>query len=160
MNDQTSFVLRRSLTASPERIWELWTTPEGIAAWWAPDGFTTTVDALDLRPGGALDYTMTATGPEQVAFMEQAGMPLSTASHKQFTEVDEPTRLAYTSLIDFVPGVEPYEHLTIVTLEPTATGTEVVMECEPLHDQEWTDRIVAGRTNELDNLERLLAAEG
>jgi hypothetical protein len=99
---------------------------------------------------------MTATGPDQVAFMEQAGMPLSVGSHKEFTEVTEPTRLGYVSLIDFVPGVEPYEHLTLITLERTASGTDVVMECEPLHDQVWTERIVAGRTNELDNLERLL----
>ncbi len=159
VNEQNTIVLRRSIAASPERIWELWTTPEGIGAWWAPDGFRTTVDRLDLRPGGALDYTMTATGPEQIAFMEQAGMPLSTSSHKEFTEVSEPSRLAYTSLIDFVPGVAPYEHLTVVTLERTSTGTHVVMECEPLHDQEWTERIVAGRTNELDNLERLAGAD-
>ena len=157
MNHPTTFVIKRHLPASPERIWELWTTPEGIGAWWAPDGFTTTVETLDLRQGGALDYTMTATGPEQVAFMERAGMPLSTASHKEFTEVVEPSRLAYSSLIDFVPGVDPYEHLTVVTLERTATGTEVTMECEALHDEEWTQRIVAGRTNELDNLERLVA---
>jgi len=156
MNHPGAITLRRSLPVPPERVWELWTTPEGIGAWWAPDGFRTTVDVLDLRPGGALDYTMTAVGPEQVAFMEQAGMPLSTRSHKEFTEVDRPHRLAYVSTVDFVPGVEPYDHLTVVTLERTATGTEVVMECEPLHDQDWTDRIVAGRTNELDNLERLL----
>jgi hypothetical protein len=31
------------------------------------------------------------------------------------------------------------------------------MECEPLHDQVWTERLLAGRANELDNLERLLA---
>ena len=160
MQHRDTIVLRRSLPVPPERIWELWTTPEGIGAWWAPDGFSTTVDVLDLRPGGALDYTMTATGPEQVAFMEQAGMPLSTRSHKVFTEVVEPTRLAYTSLIDFVPGHDPYEHLTVVTLERTPTGTEVVMECEPLHDRDWTDRIVAGRTNELDNLERLVTTTG
>jgi uncharacterized protein YndB with AHSA1/START domain len=158
MHNNTSITLRRSLAVPPQRIWDLWTTPEGIGSWWAPDGFVTTVDVLDLRPGGALDYTMTATGPEQVAFMEQAAMPLSTPSHKTFTEVVEPTRLAYVSLIDFVPGLDPYEHLTVVTLEETATGTEVVMECQALHDQEWTDRIVAGRTNELDNLERLVAA--
>jgi hypothetical protein len=91
--------------------------------------------------------------------MEQAGMPLSTRSHKEFTEVAAPNRLAYLSLIDFVPGVDPYQHLTVVTLERTDTGTDVVMECEPLHDQEWTERIVAGRTNELDNLERLTAGE-
>jgi uncharacterized protein YndB with AHSA1/START domain len=156
----TNIVLRRTLPAAPERIWELWTTPEGIGAWWAPDGFRTTVDTLDLRAGGSLDYTMTATGPEQIAFMEHAGMPLSTRSHKEFTEVDAPGRLAYLSLIDFVPGVAPYQHLTVVTLERTDGGTEVVMECEPLHDEEWTVRIVAGRTNELDNLERLIGAEG
>ncbi|HEY0951613.1 SRPBCC family protein [Nocardioides sp.] len=156
MNHPDTITLRRSLPVPPERVWELWTTPEGIGAWWAPDGFRTTVEELDLRPGGALDYTMTAVGPEQVAFMEQAGMPLSTRSHKEFTEVGRPHRLAYLSTIDFVPGVDPYDHLTVVTLEATATGTEVVMECEPLHDRDWTDRIVAGRTNELDNLERLV----
>ena len=86
---------------------------------------------------------MTATGPDQIAFMEQAGMPLSTTSHKEFTEVSEPTRLAYTSLIDFVPGLDPYEHLTVVTLTSTSEGTEVVMECEPLHDEVWTERIIA-----------------
>lgn len=160
MPHHDNLVLRRTLTVDPERVWELWTTPEGIGAWWAPDGFRTTVDVLDLRPGGALDYTMTATGPDQIAFMEQAGMPLSTASHKAFTEVVEPSRLAYTSTIDFVPGVEPYEHLTVVTLERTAAGTDVVMECESLHDQVWTERILAGRVNELDNLERLVSAAG
>jgi uncharacterized protein YndB with AHSA1/START domain len=156
MQDQDTIVLRRRLNVPPERIWELWTTPEGIGAWWAPDGFNTTVDVLELRIGGALEYTMTATGPDQVAFMDQAGLPLSTKSHKEFTEVIEPTRLGYVSLIDFVPDVEPYEHLTVVTLERTAAGTDVVMECESLHDEVWTDRIVAGRTNELDNLERLI----
>ncbi|CAI9413727.1 SRPBCC family protein [Nocardioides sp. T2.26MG-1] len=159
MNHHDATVLRRSLPVPPERVWELWTTPAGIGAWWAPDGFRTTVDVLDLRPGGALDYTMTAVGADQIAFMEQAGMPLSTRSHKEFTEVAEPTRLAYLSRTDFVPGVEPYDHLTVVTLEPTATGTDVVMECEPLHDEVWTERLVAGRANELDNLERLVAAD-
>jgi uncharacterized protein YndB with AHSA1/START domain len=153
----TNLVLRRRYPAPPERIWQLWTTPEGIGAWWAPDGFSTTVDVLDLRPGGSLVYTMTAVDPDQIAFMEQAGMPLATTSRKEFTEVEEPTRLAYSSLIDFVSGQEPYEHLTVVTLEPTTSGTEVTMEVEPLHDDLWTERIQAGRANELDNLALLLS---
>src|SRR5690349_12582615 len=158
MPNLDNFVLRRSLAAPPERIWELWTTPDAISAWWAPDGFTTTVDALDLRPGGALEYTMTATGADQIAFMEQGGMPTSTRSHKEFNEVTEPTRLAYVSLIDFVPDHAPYQHLTVVTFERTGSGTDATMECEALHDAEWTNRIIAGRTNELDNLERLVRA--
>ena len=32
------------------------------------------------------------------------------------------------------------------------------MEIEPLHDEVWTERLEAGRANELDNLARLLGA--
>jgi uncharacterized protein YndB with AHSA1/START domain len=150
--------LRRTYPASSEAIWELWTTPRGIGQWWAPDGFVTEVRALDLRPGGTLVYTMTATAPAQVDFMKQAGLPLSTESRKTFTEVDAPRRLAYRSLVDFVPGHEPYEFLTVIDLAPAGDSTEVTMTMEPLHDAEWTDRLVAGRSNELDNLATVLGA--
>ncbi|MCE4027689.1 SRPBCC domain-containing protein [Microbacterium sp. Au-Mic1] len=155
-----SEIIERTVSATPQRVWELWTTPEGISRWWAPDGFRTDVTALDLRPGGALEYTMTAVGPEQVAFMEQNGMPLSTASRKRFTEIAEPTRLAYASIIDFVPGHDEYEQLTEIELHAAEDGgTRVVMRVEPLHDEVWTQRLLAGRANELDNLAALVAAE-
>jgi len=150
--------LERTYDAPPERIWELWTTPAGIERWWAPDGFTTRVRVLDLRPDGELVYEMTATAPEQVAFMEQHGMPLTTESRKRFTEVTPPTRLAYVSLVDFVPDHEPYEHLTVVDIEPDGSGSRVTMTIEPMHDAEWTGRLVAGRENELENLARVASA--
>jgi hypothetical protein len=99
---------------------------------------------------------MTATAPEQVEFMKSAGMPLTTVSRKRFTEVTPPKRLAYVSIIDFVPGEEPYEHLTVVDIEPDGDGSRVVMSIDPMHDDVWTERIVAGRSNELDNLARVL----
>jgi polyhydroxybutyrate depolymerase len=125
---------------------------EPIRLEWAPDGFVTEVRELDLWPGGELVYAMTATAPETVEFMNNAGMPLTTESRKTFTEVSEPTRLAYHSLIDFVHDKEPYEHLTVVELTPAGDGVSVVMTVEPLHDQVWTERLVAGGSNELDNL--------
>jgi uncharacterized protein YndB with AHSA1/START domain len=149
--------LERTYPATAERVWELWTTAQGIESWWAPDGFAVEVQELDPRPGGALVYTMTATAPEQIEFMRNAGMPLSTQSRKTFTEVERPRRLAYTSLVDFVPGVEPYEFLTTVELEPTEGGVHAVMTVEAMHDDVWTERLLAGRANELDNLGRLLA---
>ena len=149
--------LERIVAAAPARVWELWTTPEGISRWWAPEGFRTDVTDLDLRPGGDLVYTMTAVAPEQVAFMEQNGMPLATESRKYFTEVCEPTRLAYQSVIDFVPNHEPYEQLTEIVLEPVENGTRVQMRVEALHDEVWTERLLAGRANELDNLVALVA---
>jgi uncharacterized protein YndB with AHSA1/START domain len=150
--------IEMTVPAAVETVWQLWTTPEGISQWWAPDGFRTDVTHLDLQPGGELVYTMTATEPAQVAFMKDNGMPLSTESRKTFTEIDSPSRLGYQSLVDFVPGHEPYEQLTVVTLEPVDGGTHVVMQVEPLHDEVWTERLIAGRTNELENLARLVRA--
>lgn len=145
--------LEQIYNTSPENIWQLWTTAEGIESWWAPDGFTVTVDTLELKPGGELIYTMTATAQPQIEFMQSMGMPLSTTSRKTFVEVDEGKKLAYDSLVDFVPNKEPYNFLTVVTLEPIKDDSaKVVMEMQPLHDEEWTSRLVAGRQNELNNL--------
>jgi hypothetical protein len=47
-----------------------------------------------------LVYAMTATAPEQVEFMKNAGMPLTVESRKTFTEVSEPTRLASNNELD------------------------------------------------------------
>jgi hypothetical protein len=89
--------------------------------------------------------------------MEQNGMPLVTESRKRFIEVAEPTRLSYQSLVDFVPDHAPYEQLTEVELHPTDAGTRIVMRVEPMHDEVWTQRLIAGRSNELDNLARLVS---
>jgi uncharacterized protein YndB with AHSA1/START domain len=144
--------LERTYPADPSEIWELWTTADGIESWWAPDGFTVSVDRLDLRPGGELVYTMTATAPEQIEFMKSVGMPLATESHKTFNEVDPPRRLSYDTLADFILDVEPYTFLTVVDLEPMGSGTTVVMTVDAMHDETWTERLLAGRANELENL--------
>ncbi|MFE9537344.1 SRPBCC domain-containing protein [Streptomyces sp. NPDC006691] len=155
-NSESPIRIERSYPVPPERVWELWTTASGIERWWAPDGFTVRVETLDLRPGGDLVYTMTATGPEQVDFMRAAGMPLETRSRKTFTEVTPAVRLCYSSLVDFVPDVGPYEFPTEVVLRPRADGVEVTMTIQPLHSEEWTGRLVAGRENEMDNLAKAL----
>ncbi|KAA9148524.1 SRPBCC domain-containing protein [Amycolatopsis acidicola] len=154
----STHVLERTYSVDPATIWRFWTTVDGIACWWAPDGFTTTVDSLDLREGGELVYTMTATAPETVEFMKSAGMPLETVSRKRFTRLDEPKTLAYASLVDFVPDHEPYEFGTEVELVETDGGTRVVMTVESLHDETWTQRLLDGRANELANLARILEA--
>lgn len=57
--------LERTYDAPAELIWELWTKAAGIEEWWAPDGFKNRVSKLELRPGGQLVYTMTATAPKR-----------------------------------------------------------------------------------------------
>ena len=149
---QNTARLERTYDAPAGLIWELLTTAAGLEQWFAPDGFETRVSELELRPGGQLRYTMTATGPEQVAFMRETGNPLSVVVRKTFTEVTPRSRLAYRSLIDFVPGHEPYEHLTTIDVEPAGDRTNLVMTLDPLHDETWTEQHRAHRGNELDKL--------
>ena len=145
--------LERTYDAPAELIWELCTTAADLEEWWAPDGFETRVSELELRPGGQLRYTMTATAPEQIAFMRNLGRPLSNQFHRTFTEVAWPTRLAYLSVIDFVPDQEPYEHLTTIDITPVADRTKVIVTVDPLHDENWTQEYCDHRANELDKLD-------
>jgi uncharacterized protein YndB with AHSA1/START domain len=152
------FSIERSYAASMEDAWALWTTGAGIESWWGPEGFEVTVTSLDLRPGGVLVYLMTATAPEQVAFMKQAGMKLSTEARVTYTEVIPPTRLAYTTLADFVPDVAAYEVATVVELQETADGVRMVITFDAMHDDIWTERARAGHESQLRKLDGLLAA--
>lgn len=148
--------LERTLDGPAELVWELFSTAAGLEEWWSPEGFETRVSELELRPGGQVRYTMTATGPEQVAFVHDLGLPLSNEFRRTFTEVVPTTRLAYRSLIDFIPDQEPYEHLTTIDIEAAGERTHVVMTLAPLHDEAWTQEYAAHRSNELDNLERAI----
>ena len=135
----------------------MWTTAEGVEAWWGPDGFDVKVRTLDLRPGGEMTYVMTATAPDQVNFMRKAGMPVATEARLTFTDVDPPRRLTYNHLADFIPGVEPYLVAIQVDLDAMDSGVRMALTLEAMHDQEWTDRALMGWENELDKLARLLA---
>ncbi len=148
--------LERTFDASIEEVWDLWTTKEGIESWWGPDGFATQVSKLDLRPGGELVYAFTAIAPEQIAFLTKAGMPVTQSIRGTYTEVDPQRRLAYRTLADFMPGVEPYDVDTVVDLVVTAAGVRVVLTLDAMHDEQWSKLMVMGWENELGKLARLL----
>lgn len=151
--------LERTFKATIEEVWELWTTKEGIEAWWGPDGFKVEVRKLDLRPGGELLYAMTAIAPDQIEFLKKAGMPLTTESRVIYTEIARPRRLAYTQIADFIPGVQPYEVMLAVELDSAPHGTTMVLTFDAMHDEQWTNLAVMGWENELGKLATLLAAK-
>ena len=159
-SERTTFSIQRSFAAPVEEVWALWTTREGIESWWGPEGFEIEVTAMDLRPGGELSYLMIAKAPEQVAFMERAGMPLSTKTRLTYTEVSAPNRLAYVMLADFVPEVTPYDVNTVVELRPNAGGTDLIVTFDAMHDEIWTERARAGHESQMRKLDALLASRG
>jgi uncharacterized protein YndB with AHSA1/START domain len=46
------FVVSRLIDAPRERVWEAWTDPARLAAWFGPKRFETVHAKLDFRPGG------------------------------------------------------------------------------------------------------------
>lgn len=154
------FSLERTYAATLDEVWALWTTKDGIESWWGPEGFAVTVRDIDVRPGGELLYLMTAVGAEEIAFMEQAGMPLATEAKVTYTEVQPQTRLGYSTLTDFVPGVAPYDVATLVELRAVGEGVRMVLTFDAMHDDEWTEQARAGNESQLRKLDALLAGRG
>ena len=152
------FTIERVFPATLDEVWELWTTRDGIEAWWGPDGFRVEVRTLELWPGGTLAYAMIAVAPEMVAFMKANGMPTVSEARATFTEVVPRRRLAYDHHTDFIPGVEPYQVATSVDLHPLADGVRMVLAFEAMHDDTWTQRQRAGWEGEIGKLARLIEA--
>jgi hypothetical protein len=85
-------------------------------------------------------------------------MPLVTEHRLIYTEVDPARRLAYTAMVDFIPGVEPYEIVTVIELHEVKHRVRMVLTFDRMHDDAWTRLAVMGRESELGRLDALLAA--
>lgn len=77
-------VVSRVFAAPRELVWEAWTNPAHVVQWWGPNGFTTTIETMDVRPGGAWVHTM--HGPDGTDYPNKS----------VFTEVVKPERIAYS----------------------------------------------------------------
>ena len=154
----TRIVIERTYEASIEDVWELWTTKEGIESWWGPEGFSTKVHELDLRPGGVMRYAMTAVAPAQVAFMKQAGMPLTTEASFTSTEIVPGKSIAWSNKADFIPGVAPYDVGSRVEFFPKGKTVRMVVTLDPMHSDEWTQRSVMGWESQLGKLSLTIAS--
>lgn len=98
--------LTRLLDAPVELVWEVWASPEHIANWWGPEGFTNTIHHMDFRPGGDWEFTM--HGPDGTDYKNK----------NTFVEVVENRRVVYEH-------VSAPKHLTTVTFE--AQGDKTVL---------------------------------
>ena len=48
-----TLLIRRRIAATPERLFEAWTTPEQFVQWWGPPGVECPGAEMELRVGGA-----------------------------------------------------------------------------------------------------------
>jgi uncharacterized protein YndB with AHSA1/START domain len=83
MSDR-EIVISRVFDAPRELVWEAWTDPRQVVNWWGPQGFSTTIDEMDVRPGGA--WRLTMHGPDGAEYPNKS----------IFIEVVKPERIVYS----------------------------------------------------------------
>ena len=98
----------REFDAPRELVFEAFTDPKHLSQWWGPDGFTTTTQSFDMRPGGAWRFVM--HGPDGRDYENRV----------TFDEIVRPERLAYHH--GGGDDVEPVQFQTVVTFEDIGGG--------------------------------------
>jgi uncharacterized protein YndB with AHSA1/START domain len=88
------FIIDRTLKASIEKVWKMWTIKEGLEKWWGPEGFTSVVQHLDVRLGGRFEIVMTAIVPEIIENLKAAGVGESSVAKGDYIGVEPNRRLA------------------------------------------------------------------
>jgi len=154
MSDKKNVVLERTYKARVEEVWELWTTKDGFESWWGPQGFRVEVTALEAKLGGQLHYDMIASAPEMVEQMKKMGEPISHKTRGTFSEFKPHQRLALTHVIDFLPGVKPYDSTMVLELFPSGNSVRMVVTLTPMHDARFTQMQIEGFTSQLTKLDK------
>ena len=148
------FVMERTYRASVNELWELWTTKEGFESWWPPEGSRTEVHAIEACLNGKLQYDMIAETPEMVAVMKELGLPASHVEHARFSEFRPLERLVLAIMMDFLPGVEPYESTLTVEFFPGGEWVRMVVTLSPMHDEEFRKMAAEGLASQFRNLDK------
>ncbi len=113
---EQEFVVQRLFTAPRTLMFQVFTQPEHLKRWWAPQPYTIPICTIDLRPGGIWHYCMRSPqGQDHWA-------------RSVYNEIVPPEKLVYTSTFadehaNPIAGMP--EHLTTVTFAEEASKTHV-----------------------------------
>ena len=152
-------VVERTYQAKVGELWNLWTTKEGFESWWGPEGCRVEVRTLEARVGGRLHYAMIAEGAEQIADVKRLGLATSQEVQARFAELRPRERLAISHVMDFVPGVEPYESRIAVDFFSLGESSRMVVTIDPMHSEEFTRLSQEGFAYQLTKLDRRFGIE-
>jgi hypothetical protein len=97
---------------------------------------------------------MIADSPEMIAAMKQMGQPISHPTRSRFSEVKFHERLVLTNVIDFLPGVEPYENDIAVDFTAMGDTIRMVVTLNPMHVPAFSKMQEEGFTSQLTKLDK------
>ena len=142
--DDRTVRIERTYDASAERVFDAWTREEVMRRWWqAERGWETAAAEVDLRVGGVVRVVMRDPDKD----VEYGGGGL-------YTEIEPPTRLAFTWLWDG----DTRRTLIEIDFEEVDGATTVRFTHRDLWDEEAVRSHERGWSNVLDSLGRDLEA--
>lgn len=106
-------VITRSFDAPRKLVFDAWTDPTSIGAWWGPNGFTTTTSERDVRPGGTWRFVM--HGPDGTNYDNRIS----------YVEIEPPARLVY--LHDSDKDDDPEQFHVTVTFDEQGGKTTLTL---------------------------------
>uniref|UniRef100_Q478D2 Activator of Hsp90 ATPase homologue 1/2-like C-terminal domain-containing protein n=1 Tax=Dechloromonas aromatica (strain RCB) TaxID=159087 RepID=Q478D2_DECAR len=138
--------LHRVLKAPAERVYRAFTTPEAMAKWLPPHGFTCTVHHMEARVGGTFRMSFTN-------FTTQQGHTFS----GEYLELVPNALLRYTDQFDDpnLPGVLQ----VTISLTPVLCGTELNIVQEGIPDAIPVEMCYLGWQESLGQLAALVEPE-
>ena len=105
-------VITRVFDAPCELLFKAVTDPNLIPQWWGPKYLTTTVEKMDVRPGGMWRFIQCDADGNEYAF------------HGVYHEITPPERLVYTFEFESLPGHAMLEVITFQEYEGKTRMTE------------------------------------
>ena len=137
--DGSVFRSRRTLAHPPAEVFAAFATPELMARWWGPAGFTNTFEVFEFRPQGRWKFTMHGpdgkdyandnvfleTSPERVV-IRHACQPFFTLTIT-FTDVDGQTELDWRQALDDPHVAENIAHIGIPANEQNLDRLQAVL---------------------------------
>jgi uncharacterized protein YndB with AHSA1/START domain len=144
-DNETTLRLERLIGAPPELLFALWTEPDELVRWWAPDGYRASVDSLEMRPGGRWRIRLHRSDGSAVAM---SGV---------YRIVEPPRRLAFTWAWENENGTRGAETEVLVKFEVTPGGTRLVLLQQRFASQQARDRHEVGWSSSFDRLAELAA---
>ncbi|NNG40375.1 SRPBCC domain-containing protein [Flexivirga sp. ID2601S] len=130
----TSCSLDRRIALPPGEVWELWTTPAGLATWWWPQLPDTSYE-IEAGVGGRYRFESAAAG---------------IGATGEFTRVDRPHALDFSWI--WLGGAGPAAPDTVrVRFSPDGDGTRIALTHELAADTDPAD-LRQGWSDVLDRL--------
>ena len=140
---ETTLRLERLIPSPPEVLFAFWTEPAQLLRWWGPEGYETSVQALDTRPGGRWRTTLRRSDGSVLAM---SGV---------YRIVEPPRRLAFTWAWEDESGARGHETEVMVSFEATPGGTRLVLLQQRFETKQARDNHNIGWSSGFDRLAKI-----